>query len=1342
GSTGGRLGMGAGGAVNLRVRTLAGRGTIEADGGTRNGSDNAGGGGGRIAVRTLDRDTFDPAGITARGGDGFYADGAEGTVFLLGEGESVGALVINGNGPGSPETNLLIPPGATFDSLVLQNGANVQAEGLISLAGALTLRDGSRLTHPAADESCLVLQVREIEIDATSEIDVSGRGYPGGAAAQPGITFENQPGSDLRDGGSHGGVGSDDTTFVGRPAGVYGDLRQPTTLGGGGGGPTSGGSVGGAGGGCVRIIAASFVDVDGAIRANGDPASTGGRVGMGAGGSIWIDTSRVGGEGVIQANGGTRAGADNAGGGGGRVALYYDFVDPLADLAGLRNVTAYGGDGFYADGAPGSVYLQSSTQDGGTWIADAGRATGTWAPEATLLEIGPGQAVAVTANSLTGDGGRVFVPGTLVGRRLNPDTTQAENFLVLANDAATLTVATPNENGVDFAAVASVGATYAGPWAFDEVVLRGGVIQQVADPLTVAGTLLVSERSVLTHPQTLATPSYEAALDVFATRIEVTSDSAIDVDARGYEGGFAGLTGFTVGNVRAIAGLRDGGSHGGVGGDDPTTSATAEALYGSPTDPRDLGAGGNGATSGGQFGGDGGGRVFLVATDLQIDGRLSAEGGLPSSNGRIGMGAGGTLNLDVGRLDGTGEISADGGDLAGSNNAGGGGGRIAIRISQGTDFDEGAIHAFGGDGFYADGGHGSIYLLRPGQSFGDFILDGGGLVNPEDSSEIPTGVTFDNVYVRAGVRVVNAGGLVVDGALRLEDDAVLTHASADEACLVIDATDFSIDATSAIDVTGRGYPGGTSGQRGTTLGGLPGAALRYGGSHGGLGGIEGSQAGGPGPVYGDPRRPSALGSGGGGLTSGGTLAGAGGGCVRVRVTNTLRVDGAIRANGSTAGGGGRIGMGSGGSIWLESSLLGGDGRVEANGGTLGGSNNTGGGGGRVALYYDALDPLSDLGGLRDVTAYGGDGFYGDGAQGTVYVRQTGAPFGELVSDAGRTTDTWTPEGSLPQVGPGIAGATTTDTLTLDGGREVVPGGLVGVRLNPDVAQGESFVIAANDETSVTVVTPNENGASFATIATPGATYAADWRFDAVTLRGGATLQLADPLGVTGELALSERSVLTHPFTTATPSYEADLSLDVGALSIDVDSAIDVTGRGYPGGGSGSAGFGLGNVPSGAGLRDGGSHGGLGGDDPSRPGAPGPVYGDAVRPRTLGGGGSGPTSGGAIAGAGGGRIRVVASGDVTIDGVVRADGGLPSSFGQIGMGAGGSVTVETDRLLGNGSISADGGDVNGANNAGGGGGRVGLDIGSANALPAANVTATGGDGFYADGADGTVVISGP
>src|SRR5690606_36046531 len=410
--------------------------------------------------------------------------------FMLDEGESDGELVINGTGPGSPATDLLIPPGQSYASITLQNAANVIAQGAIELTGTLRLRGGARLSHPAQSEAGLSITAREVIVESGSAIDVTGRGYRGGSQAgnplESGETIGFLPGAQPGTGGSHGGQGGAYTGNGGQATNpVYGDPKRPTRLGAGGG-EWSG--AGGAGGGAIRIVASDRVVVDGAIRADGR-LSSGPASGAGAGGSVWITTQRLAGTGAISANGGQPAspGSAHTGGGGGRIAIEASFVDPNADLDGLRSVTAAGGDGFYGDGAAGTVFVQLAGDGDGRLFLDGVMAPGATQALATELPpIGPGIAAAVTADSLTVDGTlRPFTPGALVGLRLNPDLDQAESFEVADNTEDAITVVTPNERGVPFAAVAAAGRRYAGEWRFDRVTLRRGAFVEIADPLFV-----------------------------------------------------------------------------------------------------------------------------------------------------------------------------------------------------------------------------------------------------------------------------------------------------------------------------------------------------------------------------------------------------------------------------------------------------------------------------------------------------------------------------------------------------------------------------------------------------------------------------------------------------------------------------------------------------------------------------------------------------------------------------------------------------------------------------------------------------------------------------------------
>ena len=92
------------------------------------------------------------------------------------------------------------------------------------------------LTHPGATTNTvdrLDLQVGTLSIDAQSSIDVTGRGFLGGATGDngdpTGLTFGNGPGSTGRSGGSHGGPGALGTVNNPNLTGaVYDDFRDPT----------------------------------------------------------------------------------------------------------------------------------------------------------------------------------------------------------------------------------------------------------------------------------------------------------------------------------------------------------------------------------------------------------------------------------------------------------------------------------------------------------------------------------------------------------------------------------------------------------------------------------------------------------------------------------------------------------------------------------------------------------------------------------------------------------------------------------------------------------------------------------------------------------------------------------------------------------------------------------------------------------------------------------------------------------------------------------------------------------------------------------------------------------
>ncbi|MCA9290715.1 MAG: hypothetical protein KDA25_06280, partial [Phycisphaerales bacterium] len=190
----------------------------------------------------------------------------------------------------------------------------------------------------------------------------------------------------------------------------------------------------------------------------------------------------------------------------------------------------------------------------------------------------------------------------------------------------------------------------------------------------------------------------------------------------------------------------------------------------------------------------------------------------------------------------------------------------------------------------------------------------------------------------------------------------------------------------------------------------------------------------------------------------------------------------------------------------------------------------------------------------------------------------------------------------------------------------------------------------------------------------------------------------------------------------------DVSGDVlvqGADRALVGSRIDLDGRGYPGTMGPGAG---GNSSNGSWGSGGGGHGGAGGNGAGGFATPGGgTYGSVTMPDEFGSG-AGSYLGNASA-AGGGAIRLIVGGTLTVDGTITAGGAALSSTA----GAGGSIWIDAATVAGTGIMRANG--ANGQNGSwgGGGGGRIAV---IANTLTFdGDLTACGGSG--ARGGAGTI-----
>ncbi|NLB54240.1 MAG: hypothetical protein GX811_00460 [Lentisphaerae bacterium] len=180
--------------------------------------------------------------------------------------------------------------------------------------------------------------------------------------------------------------------------------------------------------------------------------------------------------------------------------------------------------------------------------------------------------------------------------------------------------------------------------------------------------------------------------------------------------------------------------------------------------------------------------------------------------------------------------------------------------------------------------------------------------------------------------------------------------------------------------------------------------------------------------------------------------------------------------------------------------------------------------------------------------------------------------------------------------------------------------------------------------------------------------------------------------------LINSGTMTHAANSGKEDNRLSMSIG-GDLTIGMNGAIDVTGKGY------SAGNGPGAV--GSGYR-GGSHGGLGA------GNCGPCYGSLVCPVSLGSGGS--------QNPGGGAAFLNIAGTLTVNGSIAANGGQGNQYHG---GAGGSVNIIAGAIAGTGTIKANGAQTTSNK---GGGGRVAVavtNVGATVSLFIGTVEAFGG-----------------
>ena len=491
---------------------------------------------------------------------------------------------------------------------------------------------------------------------------------------------------------------------------------------------------------------------------------------------------------------------------------------------------------------------------------------------------------------------------------------------------------------------------------------------------------------------------------------------------------------------------------------------------------------------------------------------------------------------------------------------------------------------------------------------------------------------------------------------------------------------FSIDASSKIDASGRGFLGG--GQNGNpfpfagmTQGFQSGSQGFSGGSYGGLGAVGGGTPADAAQGYGNFRNPNEPGSGGAGIQSAARRGDA------ERLVSLNARPSLLMVKYSPMAGTflpivARVAE-SGGAVCIDAGTLTGSGAIRVNGGN-GVNSGGGGGGGRIVIYHQNLLGLN----LSNITAFGGTGSNTpgnpNGGAGTIYLQGPSREIGELIVD----------NNNIQPV------SQSTRLLNIPGSHIA----LTDLR----VRRGAKLRV----DNLVNVV-------------------------DTLDINSNGEFMSSDRV-ISQTVTLTNTGVIAQVPTDATTNFSIDLAATT--INVDATSTIDAVARGFLGGrqpgnpfGSGS-GMTLGFVQGSAGTS-GGSYGGLGG---AANGAANLVYGNPQDPKDPGSGGATISRTG---GNGGGVIKIAAQ-SMTVNGGIRAGGGSGVGDSFAAGGSGGAIKIDVGTLTGTGQIAARGG--NGlAFSGGGGGGRIAVSYANASGFSLGTQVLVSGGSGAPNGQNGTI-----
>lgn len=316
-------------------------------------------------------------------------------------------------------------------------------------------------------------------------------------------------------------------------------------------------------------------------------------------------------------------------------------------------------------------------------------------------------------------------------------------------------------------------------------------------------------------------------------------------------------------------------------------------------------------------------------------------------------------------------------------------------------------------------------------------------------------------------------------------------------------------------------------------------------------------------------------------------------------------------------------------------------------------------------------------------------------------------------------------------GGGSGGTINISTASITGAGSVTANGGNGYNSGGVGGGGRVSIFYSSGSLSSMTISATKGVTGTATSATDGTVFPYNRTTRDLLISASLNLKPAEGINADGsitsdgeyyfnDLTVSNNSTLTLSGTHTDDSDGDGVGINLaGDLSVESGSTITATGKGY----SAQSGPGKGSVVN----TFGGSGGGYGGEGdgvqwPGYGGTGGATYGSTLFPEDLGSGG-----GQSCGGLGGGLVEIAASGDVSIEGTISANGtnGTNSGSNRGGGGSGGSIYIIGGAFTGSGTLTANGGNgTTSGYGGGGGGGRIALYYAS-NSIDTNNFTVNAG-----------------